>query len=224
MEESNRHIVCALFLTGILCACGSGASTASGQEASIASAATPTIQPTLDFLPSPISTTTTAVPITSEDVPSSTSEPGPGPQESPVLSPTLDLTPNPTRLTTIKAPLCNDSLFVVDVTIPDGTIVAPGTDFVKTWRVRNTGTCGWTTSYAIGFAYGNAMNGIDTKLPKSVNSGGEVDLSVKMTAPQANGWYGGWWRLRNETGSYFGDFVYVSILVSNGQETSTPSS
>jgi hypothetical protein len=119
-------------------------------------------------------------------------------------------------------PLCNDAVFIEDLTIPDGTILAPEEEFVKTWRFRNTGICRWTTAYAIGFAYGNPMGGRDTKLPESVGPGGEVEVSIHMTAPFANGWYGGWWRLRNEVGSYFGDFVYVSILVSDGKETSTP--
>jgi hypothetical protein len=112
-------------------------------------------------------------------------------------------------------PLCNDAVFVDDVTIPDMTVLAPGQHFRKIWEMRNTGTCKWTTSYAIGFSHGNSMGGHDTALPNEVGPGGTVDVYVDMTAPTVLDWYGGFWRLKTDTGNYFGDFVYVSIMVSN---------
>jgi hypothetical protein len=198
MEKNNRCIVCALFLMGILSACGSGASSPPDQGASPTAAATAAGQ-----TPSPV-------------VPSPTSESNPEPQESPV-SPAEELSPNPTQAFTGKIPLCNDSLFVDDVTIPDGTVLAPEEKFVKTWKFKNFGACQWTTSYAIGFAYGDAMSGTETKLPISVGPGATVDIPVTMIAPKTAGWYGGWWRLKDASGDYFGDFVYVSIQVSGGQ-------
>jgi hypothetical protein len=204
MDKSIRHIVCALFLTVILCACGPGTSSPSNQEASITAAVM------------------TAIQTTSLYVTSSTSTLSPAPQESPILSPTFTLSPNPTRPLIGNIPVCYDSLFLVDVTIPDGTIMAPEEEFVKTWKFKNTGTCGWTTSFGIGFSHGNLMSGNDTALHNSVDTGDSVDIAVDMTAPKATGWYGGWWRLKNDSGLYFGDFVFVSILVSDGQETSTP--
>ncbi len=206
MEYSKNHIVCALFLTGILCACGSGASSLSDQKASLTAAAMTAVQPTPINVASP---TTALIPIS---------------QESPIFSPTPQLSPNPTFALTGKTPRCNDSLFLSDVTIPDGTIFKPRENFSKTWKFTNTGACSWTTAYKIVFSYGYAMSGTDTKLPKSVVPGGEVDVTVDMTSPKTNGWYGGWWRLTSEAGDPFGDFVYVSILVSDGQETSTPGS
>jgi hypothetical protein len=205
MDKSN-HIVCVLFLTGVLCACSSGTLSPSGQEASTTAAGMTAIQTTSLFVISPTSTLTLAS------------------QESPIPTPTFTVFPNPTRPPIVNVPRCNDSLFLVDVTIPDGTILAPEENFVKTWRVKNTGTCGWTTSFALGFSYGNLMSGNDATLPNSVDAGDSIDISVDLTTPKATGWYGGWWRLRNESGLFFGDFVYVSILVSDGQETSTPSS
>jgi hypothetical protein len=123
-----------------------------------------------------------------------------------------------------SGPLCNDAAFVVDVTVPDGTILQPEREFKKTWRFKNTGTCRWTTSYALGFAYGSLMSGNETKLTASVDPGYTIDVSISLRAPKDNGWYGGWWRLKSAAGDYFGEFVYVSILVSDGRETSTPGS
>ena len=43
---------------------------------------------------------------------------------------------------------CTDrAQFVADVTVPDGTRYDPGATFTKTWRLRNIGTCTWTTSW-----------------------------------------------------------------------------
>ncbi|MDX1438190.1 MAG: NBR1-Ig-like domain-containing protein, partial [Anaerolineales bacterium] len=36
-----------------------------------------------------------------------------------------------------------------DVTIPDNTVMEPGEQFVKTWRIRNEGTCSWGPGYEI---------------------------------------------------------------------------
>jgi hypothetical protein len=91
------------------------------------------------------------------------------------------------------------------VTIPDGTIFAPGTAFTKTWRLRNTGTCTWT-GYALVFDNGDAMNGTSPSAIVTVGPGQEVDLSVNMVAPSTDGSYRGYWRIRNPSG------VYLPIL------------
>src|SRR6185295_11416560 len=38
---------------------------------------------------------------------------------------------------------CNNSVFVADITIPDGSVLKPGEDFTKIWRIQNTGNCRW---------------------------------------------------------------------------------
>jgi transcriptional regulator with XRE-family HTH domain len=35
------------------------------------------------------------------------------------------------------------SVFVADVTVPDGQVMAPGTRFTKTWAMQNVGTVAW---------------------------------------------------------------------------------
>jgi hypothetical protein len=140
----------------------------------------------------------------------------------PTLTPSIQASGTVVRPAGTDGPRCDDSLFVEDVTIPDGMVLKPGDLFNKTWRFKNTGLCSWTTSYAIGYAYGAVMHGSETKMPISVSPGYTVDITVKFTAPAVNCWYGSWWRLKNARGDYFGDFVYVSVIVSNGMENGTP--
>ena len=58
----------------------------------------------------------------------------------------------------VAADSCDMAQFVADVTIPDGTTLAPGATFAKTWRLKNIGSCTWTTSYAVVFTGGVGEN------------------------------------------------------------------
>jgi hypothetical protein len=117
---------------------------------------------------------------------------------------------------------CDNASFISDVTIPDGTIFAPGEAFTKTWSFQNSGSCTWTTSYSIAFVSGNAMSGSATTLTTSVSSGGQINASVEMVAPTTTGTYTGYWKLQNAAGTAFGQSVYVQIVVSSSAATITP--
>ena len=58
---------------------------------------------------------------------------------------------------TAHAWTCDWAQFIADVTVPDGTTYTPGATFQKTWRLKNIGTCTWTTSYALIFDSGNQL-------------------------------------------------------------------
>ncbi len=117
------------------------------------------------------------------------------------------LTPGPgTRTATPPVPsACDRAQFIADVTVPDGTIFAPGATFAKTWRLKNVGTCTWTTSYALLFDTGDKMSGPDSvNLPRSVAPGQTIDLTLSLTAPAAGGSYRGYWKFKNASGVPFG--------------------
>jgi hypothetical protein len=79
------------------------------------------------------------------------------------------------------------------------------TAFEKTWRLKNIGTCTWTTSYSLIFDGGYSMSGPFTSLlPRSVSPGSTIDLSVTLVAPLDEGEYMGYWKLRNAKGVNFG--------------------
>ncbi len=113
-------------------------------------------------------------------------------------------TPGPIP-TILPSSACDRALFLSDVTIPDGTAIAASTPFVKTWLLKNNGTCTWTTGYALIFASGDPMGAPAViNLPTAVAPGAQINLSVTMTAPTIAGHYRGYWRLRNATGTPFG--------------------
>jgi hypothetical protein len=111
---------------------------------------------------------------------------------------------------------CDRATFVTDVTYADGTAVDAGDTFTKTWRLKNSGTCSWTTSYAVVFTGGESMDGPTVQsLAGNVNPGQTVDLSVDLKAPESNGTHTGNWALRNAAGVIFSKF-YVEIMVESG--------
>ncbi len=103
---------------------------------------------------------------------------------------------------------CDRASFVSDVTFPDNSELAPGTTFVKTWRIRNNGSCTWTSSYALVFVSGAAMSGPASvqfiNAGATVAPGSTVDVSVTLTAPATPDTYRGDWKLRNAAGATFG--------------------
>jgi hypothetical protein len=142
------------------------------------------------------------------------------PTNTPVVS-----SPSPTNTVVTPAPLaCNRAQFVSDVTVPDGTTFTPGSSFRKTWRLRNTGSCAWTSSYTLIFDNGERMNApASVQLTTgSVAPDQTVDVSVDLVAPAAAGNYRGDFRLRSADNQLFGvgangqNSFWVKIGVSTG--------
>jgi hypothetical protein len=84
--------------------------------------------------------------------------------------------------------------------------MAAGNTFVKTWRIKNNGSCTWTSGYALVFYSGDAMSGPASSpiTNGTIPPGSTVDISVTLIAPTTPGTYKGNWRLRNAGGAIFG--------------------
>lgn len=108
---------------------------------------------------------------------------------------------------------CDNAVMLEDVTVPDGTEMTPGQDFVKTWKLKNTGSCTWGAGYEVIYAYGEKMAGVAEPLPTAVIPRDEVEVSVRFKAPDTAGEYTSTWRLANANKSAFGEFFFVKIVV-----------
>ena len=119
--------------------------------------------------------------------------------------------------------------FVADVTVPDGTRFNTNEPFIKTWRLKNTGSSTWTSAYSLGYTNGDKMVAPDNvPLTANVAPGEMVDISVNMTAPDTTGDFIGYWMMRNSTGNLFGlgaganEPIYVQITVGGSGGTAVP--
>lgn len=152
---------------------------------------------------------------------------------TPTQQPTATLAPTATKAVTLSptqavatTTTCENAAFVADVTIPDRTVMKPGQEFTKTWSIKNSGTCDWTTSYKLAYLSGSTMSGNENNLTEALASGRAGNVSIVMIAPSVAGTYSGTWMMQNPSGQKFGQSVYVSIVVSGtavtGTSTPTP--
>jgi Ig-like domain from next to BRCA1 gene len=175
-----------------------------------------------------IGTLTAMVPPTTAS-PTASSTPSPSPTATitptPIPSSTQVIPPAPPDITwywpTTTANGCYDAAFVKDVNIPDGTVFAPGQEFEKTWKVKNTGSCTWTPKFYLMFIDGNAMQGSDASISQTVEITKKADISVSLAAPKREGRYRGYWQLADKNGYTFGELMYVSIVVDDFENTPT---
>lgn len=106
----------------------------------------------------------------------------------------------------------------VDVNVPDNTTMSPGQDFVKTWKIKNIGSCTWDAGYKLVFSYGDdELKGEAQPLSAAIAPQQEVEVSVQFTAPDLPGTYTSYWTLQNARGITFqgndNKVLYVQIVV-----------
>jgi hypothetical protein len=145
--------------------------------------------------------------------PTETPTPIPPPTETPTTAYSTD--PTMIALGTPGGPLCDDYSFelaTLDVTIPDGTTMTAGQEFVKTWKIKNTGACTWGDGYTLIYSYGEKMNGQPVPLTAPVAPGEEVDISVNLKAPDKIGEYNSAWQMVNPKGVIFGDKEHIMLV------------
>jgi hypothetical protein len=128
-------------------------------------------------------------------------------------------TPSAGNLLSLQpTPACQNGLaFLADITIPDGTIVAPGARVDKSWEVENIGSCSWNAEYSIRHVGGSNL-GAETTLPLyPARPGTRAVINIQFTAPAESGTIHSAWRAYAPDGQPFGDAVYLQINVSTSQ-------
>jgi hypothetical protein len=109
---------------------------------------------------------------------------------------------------------CQDQLqFVDDLTVPDGSEVAPGERITKRWLVVNQGSCSWDQTYSLQLISGLALGAETRQQLYPARQGTEFVLEIIFTAPESPGRYNSWWQAYDPDGGRFGDPVYVEIAV-----------
>jgi hypothetical protein len=205
-QSIYQILLIAAFLTG----CAQAESTPTNDSPAVIAAAVST---QLASLP-----TAMVVPSATPETPTST----PSPTVITIVpTQTISSTP-PYPYITWTPSTCDYSAFLADLDIVDYSKIPPGTIFTKTWRIKNIGTCTWTTQYRFQYISGNPMGADTIYLPRAVPPGGTIDLSLQMTAPDIEEDYSNFWRLRNTAGEIFGTTFYVAIEVSKGTGETTP--
>jgi hypothetical protein len=142
---------------------------------------------------------------------------------------TATLTPLPTKtrtpLPTVVTPwnTCDVATFIKE-TIDDKIVMDPGTGFIKTWTIQNSGSCVWDKNYKFVFESGEPMTStLEFSFltgKQKVEPGEEVTIQVNLISPMQPGEYLGFWKLANAKGNRFGltgagDPVWVHITVDN---------
>jgi hypothetical protein len=90
---------------------------------------------------------------------------------------------------------CLEGRYVADVTIPDNTQVDGGREFVKTWRVRNSGTCAWPQNTVLARVR-SELGGPESIAVGAVPVGEMVEVSITLVAPDDEGVFSGKWVLK----------------------------
>lgn len=140
--------------------------------------------------------------------------------QAPFVAPTLIGNATPLILethtpmpATAPPPCENDLVFMQDITVPDGQHFLAGQPIVKTWQVRNDGSCAWGRGYSLRLVDGIAMGAIDRQaLPEAV-PGDVVEITIQFTAPQQPGTYRSAWKAHDQIEQPFGVQIYVEIIV-----------
>lgn len=137
--------------------------------------------------------------------------------------PPVTATPHPTAT---AQPCINGMQFVQDINLDDDNmkdppLMPPGVPFTKVWRIRNSGTCTWDSSYYLGFVSGIQMGGQSTFINGSVSPGGLYDIAVNFVSPIVPDVYQSFWAMHNGANQAFGDRIWAGIEVA-GAPTATP--
>ncbi len=131
------------------------------------------------------------------------------------------VTPTPVPTATPQ-PCVDDMAFVQDLNLDDQNMTAPpqmppGWPFTKGWRVRNSGTCPWNSSYRLVYVAGNnpaaQMGGQPVSVQGTVPPGQAYDFFVNLVSPLQPGVYQGFWQMINDRNVPFGQRVWVGIEV-----------
>ena len=93
----------------------------------------------------------------------------------------------------------------------------PGESFQKGIRIRNSGSCTWTSAYFIRYAHGNhpaaQTQGQPTSSIGEVKPGESSDIYINLIAPEIAGTFIGYWQMVNDINKPFGQTISIAAQV-----------
>ncbi len=117
--------------------------------------------------------------------------------------------PVPTEVSTC----INYASVLDDITVSDGSVLAPGEKFLKEWEVINYSNCNWDENYHLFFISGDQMGAPDFVDVPQIPIGSRGMISIEMTAPEEPGEYRSEWKLFGADNRFFGESMIVEIIV-----------
>ncbi|MEJ5223109.1 MAG: NBR1-Ig-like domain-containing protein [Anaerolineales bacterium] len=150
------------------------------------------------------------------------------PTETPTPAPLVIFTPAPELLPSAtpsaapagslpspEAPCTNNLKFLADLTVPDGSVFAPGTEIDKRWQVENTGTCNWDARYRLRLFTGDLLGAAPEVSLYPALAGARAEIAIRFTAPAEPGVYRSEWQAYGPDGIPFGERIYMEIVVAS---------
>lgn len=112
----------------------------------------------------------------------------------------------------VTIPAIDELSYEADVTVADGSNLEAGKAFVKTWRVRNSGTSTWA-NYTLEHFNDERMSGPES-VPLPPLKPNEVGLiSLPLVAPGSPGRHRSTWKARNSRGRWFIFELFADVNV-----------
>ncbi|OQR83778.1 hypothetical protein ACHHYP_14289 [Achlya hypogyna] len=112
--------------------------------------------------------------------------------------------------------------FVEDVTLPDGSVSAPGQLLSKQWRLENNGDTAWPTGCSVQMVGGVGMEpGAPCAVP-ALLPGENFVLSLDLQAPMETGRYVCYFRICAPSGSRFGHRFWIDVTVQAPVQPAAP--
>lgn len=114
------------------------------------------------------------------------------------------------------SPACTAGLiYLEDITIPDGTLVAQGEVLDKRWLVENSGSCNWDDRFSLRLIAGPSMTDKPEYALFPARSGTQAEIRIVFTAPQEPGVHRSAWQAFDPQGEIFGDPIFIEVVVQN---------
>lgn len=106
--------------------------------------------------------------------------------------------------------------FIADVTVGEGEAIPPNTNFIKTWRIENSGNEPWPNNCSLRFVNGDRLQDRDEVYVGSLAPGEQTNVSVNIRSPNISKIIRSQWRLFTPSGVPFGDQIWLIASVEEG--------